>query len=220
MPRIIAFALVALLAACSGSANSSASSSAENAAASPSASDNSGSTAYAGAAPATYRVNVVTSKGPFTLEVTRAQAPNGADRFYALVNAKYFDGARFYRVVPGFVVQFGAAADPKVTESWNHTIPDDPVSGSNTRGTIAFAATGEPNSRTTHVFINLGNNARLDGMGFAPFGKVVSGMDVVDAIYPGYGEQPDQTLIGQSGNAYLEKNFPKLDYIKTARIAP
>jgi peptidyl-prolyl cis-trans isomerase A (cyclophilin A) len=169
-------------------------------------------------APETYRVLFDTSQGPVTIEVDRALAPVGAQRFYELVNAKYFDGARFYRVVPGFVVQWGAAADPAVTEKWSTTIADDPVKGSNTRGTVTFAATGQPNSRTTHLFINLGDNARLDGMGFAPFGRVVDGMQAVDHIYPGYGEQPDQALIAAQGNAYLERAFPRLDYIKSARI--
>ncbi|MBV8491309.1 MAG: peptidylprolyl isomerase [Candidatus Eremiobacteraeota bacterium] len=211
------FALAALLAACSSAANSSSTStSAEASSAASPAADNG---TPAGAAPATYRVNVVTSRGPFVIDVTRSLSPNGADRFYALVNAKYFDGARFYRVVPGFVVQFGAAADPKVTKSWDVTFPDDPVEGSNTRGTVTFAATSVPNSRTTHVFVNLADNKNLDTMGFSPFGKVSTGMNVVDGIYSGYGEQPDQTLISAQGNAYLVKNFPKLDYIVTARVA-
>lgn len=166
----------------------------------------------------TYRVLLDTSKGPVVIVVDRRLAPNGAQRFYELVKAKYFDGARFYRVVPGFVVQWGAAADPAVSKKWDVTIPDDPVKASNTRGTITFAASGQPNSRTTHLFINLGNNARLDLMGFAPIGRVTSGMPVVDRIYSGYGEQPDQTLIAAQGNAYLEKEFPKLDYVKTARV--
>jgi len=152
------------------------------------------------------------------IEAHRDWAPHGADRFHELVKAKYFDGSRFYRVVPGFVVQWGAAASPAVTKKWDVTIPDDPVKTSNARGTVSFAATGQPNSRTTHLFINLGENARLDGMGFAPIGRVTSGMTAVDNIYPGYGESPDQSLIGAQGNAYLEKNFPQLDYIKTARI--
>jgi peptidyl-prolyl cis-trans isomerase A (cyclophilin A) len=166
----------------------------------------------------TYRVLFDTSKGPVDIEVDRRLAPNGAQRFHELVKAKYFDGARFYRVVPGFVVQWGAAADPAVTKKWDVTIPDDPAKESNTRGTVVFAATGQPNSRTTHLFINLGNNARLDAMGFAPIGRVVSGMQAVGRIYPGYAEQPDQALIGAQGNAYLEKQFPQLDYIKTARV--
>lgn len=166
----------------------------------------------------TYRVLLDTSKGQVVVDVDRRLAPNGAQRFYELVKAKYFDGARFYRVVPGFVVQWGAAADPAVTKKWDVTIPDDPVKASNTPGTVVFAATGQPNSRTTHLFINLGDNARLDAMGFAPIGRVSSGMQVVGRIYPGYAEQPDQALIAAQGNKYLEKQFPRLDYIKTARI--
>lgn len=171
-----------------------------------------------GSTPDVYRVLLDTSKGPVALEVDRNLAPNGAQRFYDLVKAKYFDGARFYRVVPGFVVQWGAAADPALTKKWGVTIPDDPVRASNTRGTVAFAATGQPNSRTTHLFINLGDNANLDGMGFAPIGRVVDGMQAVSHIYAGYGEQPDQALIAAQGNAYLEKAFPRLDYIRTARV--
>jgi peptidyl-prolyl cis-trans isomerase A (cyclophilin A) len=170
-------------------------------------------------APASYRVNLETSKGPVVIEVDRELAPNGADRFYNLVKAKYFDGSRFYRVVPGFMVQWGAAADPKVSQAWDFPIEDDPVKTTNERGTVSFAASSSPNSRTTHMFINFGDNARLDGMGFAPIGKVVSGMENVDQIYAGDGERPDQGEIKEQGNAYLEKEFPNLDYIKTARIA-
>jgi len=170
-------------------------------------------------APATFRVNFDTSRGPFVVEIIREQAPHGADRFYNLVKAKYFDGSRFYRVVPGFMAQWGAAADPAVSRKWDIPIPDDPVQGTNERGTISFAASSAPNSRTTHMFINFGDNARLDAMGFAPLGKVVSGMETVDQIYSGDGENPDQTQIKEEGNAYLEKQFPNLDYIKTARLA-
>ena len=138
-------------------------------------------------APATYRVNFDTSRGPFVIEVTRDLAPHGADHFYTLVKAKYFDGARFYRVVPGFMVKWGSAADPKVSEAWDKNIPDDPVKGTNARGTISFAATGQPDSRSTHMFINFADNGRLDAMGFAPIGKVVSGMENVDQIYSGDG---------------------------------
>lgn len=165
-----------------------------------------------------YRVVLDTTKGPVVVEIDPSLAPEGAKRFTDLVKANYFTGARFYRVVPGFVVQWGAAGDPAVTKKWSATIPDDTVKGTNTRGTITFAATGQPNSRSTHLFINLGNNVRLDGMGFAPIGHVVSGMEHVDAIYSGYGEQPDQGQIGAHGNAYLEKQFPKLDYIKSAHV--
>jgi peptidyl-prolyl cis-trans isomerase A (cyclophilin A) len=166
----------------------------------------------------TYRVLLDTTEGPVTIVVDRGLAPNGSQRFYELVKAKYFDGARFYRVVPGFVVQWGAAASPAVTKKWDVTIPDDPVKTSNVRGTVAFAASSQPNSRTTHLFINLGDNAKLDAMGFAPIGRVTSGMDAVDRIYPAYGEEPDQAQIAAQGNAYLEKQFPRLDYIKTARV--
>jgi peptidyl-prolyl cis-trans isomerase A (cyclophilin A) len=170
-------------------------------------------------APATFRVNFETSRGPFVVEVTRELAPHGADRFYSLVKAKYFDGARFYRVVPGFMVQWGGAADPAMTQKWEAPIQDDPVKTTNARGAVTFAASSQPNSRTTHMFINFGDNARLDAMGFAPIGKVVSGMDNVDQIYAGDGENPDQGQIHDMGNAYLTKAFPNLDYIKTARIA-
>lgn len=170
-------------------------------------------------APATFRVNFDTSRGGFVVEVQRDQAPNGADRFYSLVKSKFFDGTRFYRVVPGFMVQWGAAADPEVAKSWDVTIQDDPVKETNAKGTISFAATSAPNSRSTHMFINYGDNARLDGMGFAPVGKVVSGMEIVEQIYSGDGERPDQIRMKTEGNKYLEKEFPNLDYIKTARIA-
>jgi peptidyl-prolyl cis-trans isomerase A (cyclophilin A) len=169
-------------------------------------------------APETFRVDLDTSRGPVVIEVTRADAPNGADRFYSLVKAKYFDGARFFRVVPGFMAQFGIAADPVLTKTWNAPIQDDPVKTSNVRGAVTFAATGQPNSRTTQLFINFGDNGRLDSQRFAPFGKVVSGMENVDQIYAGDGERPDQSQIEAEGNAYLEKAFPRLDYIKTARI--
>jgi peptidyl-prolyl cis-trans isomerase A (cyclophilin A) len=174
--------------------------------------------AFASGAPPSYRVKFDTSRGTFIVAVVRAQAPHGADRLYDLVKHNFFDGARFYRVVPGFVVQWGLAASPAVSSKWKNTIPDDPVTASNARGTVTFAATSEPNSRSTQLFINYGNNARLDGLGFAPLGKVVRGMDVVDGLYSGYGERPDQGRIGESGNTYLMKDFPKLDYIKTARI--
>jgi len=170
-------------------------------------------------APAVFRVNLDTSKGPVVIEVTRADAPIGADRFYNLVKAKYFDGARFFRVIPGFMAQFGIAADPAVTKAWDVPIQDDPVKTSNVRGAVTFAATGSPDSRTTQMFINFGDNARLDSARFAPIGKVVSGMENVDQIYSEDREKPDQSRIEAEGNAYLEKEFPHLDYIKTARIA-
>jgi peptidyl-prolyl cis-trans isomerase A (cyclophilin A) len=175
------------------------------------------------AAPATFRVNMETSRGLVVIEVTRADAPIGADRFYDLVKAKYFDGARFFRVVKTpvpFVVQFGLAADPALSKKWDIPIQDDPVKQPNARGTLVFAATNRPNSRTQQLFINLGDNPRLDQIGFAPFGKVLSGMEFVDQITDEYGEQPNHQAITEQGNAYLQKEFPKLDFIKTATIAP
>ena len=174
--------------------------------------------ATAAGTPPQYRIEFATSRGDFIVGIVRAQAPHGADRLYDLVQHHFFDGARFYRVVPGFVVQWGYAADPAVTNKWKGAIPDDPVGASNTRGTVTFAATSEPNSRTTQLFVNYADNARLDSLGFAPVGKVVSGMEIVDRIYSGYGEGPDQGRIAVDGNGYLNKEFPKLDYIKTARI--
>jgi peptidyl-prolyl cis-trans isomerase A (cyclophilin A) len=171
-------------------------------------------------APATFRVNFDTSRGPVVIEVTRADAPVGADRFYNLVKAHYLDGARFFRVIPGFMAQFGLAGDPAVSKTWDVPIQDDPVKASNVRGALTFAATGAPNSRSTQLFINFGDNSRLDSQRFAPFGKVVSGMENVDQIYSGYGESPDQGRIEAEGNAYLDKEFPRLDYIKTARLEP
>ena len=177
-------------------------------------------------APEVYRVNLDTTKGAVIIEVTRNWAPLGADRFYELVKSGFFDGARFFRVVRNFVVQFGISGDPKVTERWNNTeFPDDPVKESNVKGTITFATRG-PATRTTQVFINLRDNAMLDTQGFAPFGKVVSGMDAVEDFYKAYGdmppsgEGPDPQRIQREGNQYLESHFPRLDYIKKATIAP
>lgn len=169
-------------------------------------------------APASFKVDFATSAGNFVIEVTRDLAPNGADRFYNLVNNGFFDGQRFFRVVPGFVVQFGIHGDPAISAAWRDAkIPDDPVAGTNARGTITFATAG-PNTRTTQLFINYRDNGRLDGMGFSPFGKIIEGMDVVDKINSEYGEQPSQGKIQAEGNAYLEDKFPKLDYIEHARI--
>jgi peptidyl-prolyl cis-trans isomerase A (cyclophilin A) len=177
-------------------------------------------------APATYKAKFDTSKGAFEIEVHRDWAPAGADRFYNLVKNGFFDNARFFRVVSGFMVQFGIHGDPNVSAQWRQArIPDDPVKQSNGRGMVTFATAG-PNTRTTQVFINFADNARLDGMGFAPFGQVVSGMNVVDSLYSGYGEGapsgrgPDQGRMQQEGNAYLMKDFGKLDYIRKASIEP
>jgi peptidyl-prolyl cis-trans isomerase A (cyclophilin A) len=175
-------------------------------------------------APATYRVKFDTSKGAFIVEVHREWAPTGADRFYNLVKSGFYDDARFFRVVSGFMVQFGINADPKLSAVWREArIQDDPVKQSNKRGFITFATSG-PNSRTTQVFINFGDNGRLDNQGFAPFGEIVSGMNVVDALFAGYGEGapggrgPEQGRIQSEGNAYLTKDFAKLDYIRKATI--
>jgi peptidyl-prolyl cis-trans isomerase A (cyclophilin A) len=177
-------------------------------------------------APATYKVNFDTSKGSFVVEVHRDWAPHGADRFYNLVENGFFDNARFFRVIKGFMVQFGIHADPHVSGQWRGArIPDDPVKQSNTRGMMTFATAG-PNTRTTQVFINFGDNRMLDGQGFAPFGQVVSGMNVVDQLYSDYGEGapsgqgPEQGRVQAEGNAYLTQSFPKLDYIKKATIQP
>ena len=174
--------------------------------------------ASATTAPDSFQVQFQTSRGPFTVAVTRALSPQGADRFYHLVAIGYFTDVRFFRVVPGFVAQFGMSGDPKVNAKWSaDTIPDEPVKESNARGTIVFAKAG-PNSRSNQFFINLVDNARLDAMGFPPFGQVVSGMSVVDSLYSAYGEQPAQQMISAQGNQYLERAFPKLDYIKSATI--
>jgi peptidyl-prolyl cis-trans isomerase A (cyclophilin A) len=175
-------------------------------------------------APALYKVRFDTSKGPFVIEVHRDWAPNGADRFYNLVKNGFYDDARFFRVISGFMVQFGINGDPAVSAPWrNATIKDDPVRQSNKRGFITFATAG-PDSRTSQVFINFADNSRLDGQGFAPFGQVTSGMNIVDALYSGYGEGapsgrgPDQGRIQREGNAYLKKDFSNLDYVKKATI--
>ena len=175
-------------------------------------------------APATYKARFDTSAGVFVVEVTRDLAPLGADRFYNLVKNGFYDGTRFFRVIPGFMVQFGIHGDPAVSTVWrNARINDDPVKGTNSPMTITFA-TGGPNTRTTQVFINFGNNAGLDKQGFAPFGRVIEGQDVVKKIYAEYGEGaprgkgPDQGRLQMEGNAYLAKDYPKMDYIKSATI--
>lgn len=171
-------------------------------------------------APAEFKVRFDTSRGPFVVEVHRAWAPHGVDRFYELVKSGYYDEARFFRVVPNFVVQWGINKDPKVSRQWSQNyIPDDPVKESNRRGYITYAKRG-PDTRTTQLFLNLVDNVSLDATGFAPFGKVIEGMDVVENLYSGYGQTPQQNLIQLQGNAYLDSQFPKLDYIKTTRVAP
>lgn len=169
-------------------------------------------------APDVYEVQFTTTKGDIVIQVTRAWAPIGADRFYNLVKHGFYNNAAFFRIVPGFIVQFGLSGDPAVNRAWkNANIKDDPVTQSNKPGTLTFATAG-PNTRTTQLFINLGSNAPLDGQGFAPFGQVTGGMEVVQKLYSGYGERPDQGAITSEGKAYLDKNFPNIDRIQTATI--
>jgi len=176
-------------------------------------------------APATYKARFDTSKGVFVIDVRREWAPVGADRFYNLVKNGFYDENRFFRVISGFMVQFGINGNPQVSTPWrNAQIKDDPVKQSNKRGFITFATSG-PNSRTTQVFINFGDNSRLDGMGFASFGQVSSGMNVVDQLYSDYGEGapsgrgPNQGRMQGEGNAYLTKDFPNLDFVRKATIS-
>lgn len=176
-------------------------------------------------APAVFRVRFETTKGPFVVEVTRDWAPKGADRFHQLVHDGFYDGARFYRVRPGFVVQWGIHRDPKITARWKEQkITDDPVKQSNDRGYLTFATDG-PDTRTTEVYINLANNQRLDARGFSPVGKVVEGMEVVDVFFSGYGEVQalkgpgiDAAKYELEGETYIRQNYPKLDQIRNARI--
>jgi peptidyl-prolyl cis-trans isomerase A (cyclophilin A) len=176
---------------------------------------------------ADFKVRFSTTAGDFVVRVLPEWAPLGAARFRTLVESGFYDGARFFRVLPGFVAQFGISGDPAVTRKWDKSeIKDDPVKQSNTRGRVTFATAG-PDTRTTQVFINTSDkNARLDSKGFSPFGEVIEGLEVVEKLYSGYGEGapegkgPDQDRIEKEGNAYLERDFPKLDGIRTARILP
>jgi peptidyl-prolyl cis-trans isomerase A (cyclophilin A) len=164
-----------------------------------------------------YKVRFETSQGPFVVEVHRDWAPLGAARFEELVKDKFYDGARFFRVVPNFIIQFGIAADPRMTKKWDKPMKDDTPLRTNSYKSVAFATAG-PETRTTQVFINLRSNQVLDKQGFVPFATVIEGMEVVEKLYSGYGEQPDQQRIERQGNTYLNNNFPKLDYIRTATI--
>jgi cyclophilin family peptidyl-prolyl cis-trans isomerase len=165
-----------------------------------------------------FQVKFETTKGDFVVKVRPDWAPHGAKRFRQLVESGFYDGCKFFRVVPGFMVQFGISGDPTVSAEWrDRTMPDDPVAQSNIRGTVTFATSG-PSSRTTQVFVNFGDNSRLDSQGFAPFGTVVKGMDVVDSINAEYLERPSQPDIQAHGNVYLEENFPNLDGIQRATI--
>ena len=167
------------------------------------------------------KIQVDCSCGSFVVEIEESWAPLGAARFMELVEAKFFDNIRFFRVVTQprpFIIQFGINGDPKVAAQWrDNCIQDDPVNTSNATGTLVFATSG-PNSRTSQLFINLGDNSFLDGQGFSPIGKVVEGMEIVTAINDEYGETPDQGRIQYEGNAFLEANFPNLDYIKSISV--
>jgi peptidyl-prolyl cis-trans isomerase A (cyclophilin A) len=176
-------------------------------------------------APDVFQARFTTSNGAFVIEVHRDWAPNGADRFYNLVKMGFFDDSRFFRAISGFMVQFGIPGDPQVAAKWRDSnIQDDPAKQSNLRGTISFAQAGSPNSRTTQVFISYRDNSQLDASNFAPFGKVIDGMDTVSTLYKGYGEGapggtgPSQDRIQGEGNAYLDAEFPKLDRIVSAQI--
>ena len=172
-------------------------------------------------APALFRARFETSKGPFVIEVHRDWAPIGADRFYNLVKNGFYDGTRFFRVRPGFMAQFGLNGDPDIQRSWQMAfLRDDPVTQKNLRGFVTFTTEGRPQSRFTQIFINYADNSRLDADGFAPFGQVVSGMDVVDKLFSPGETQPDQRRILREGNDYLQKEFPKLDFVKKATIVP
>jgi peptidyl-prolyl cis-trans isomerase A (cyclophilin A) len=175
-------------------------------------------------APASFKVKFQTSAGDFVVESQREWAPIGVDRFYNLVKNGYYDGVCFFRVISGFMVQFGIHGDAKVAAAWrSEQMKDDPVKQSNKRGYISYAMAG-PNTRTTQLFINYGDNSRLDQMGFAPIARVVEGMDVVDRLYSKYGEGapqgsgPNQGRLQMEGNAYLTKDFPQLDCIKKATL--
>ena len=171
-------------------------------------------------APAVFRARFTTTKGTFVVTVHRAWAPRGADRFYNLVRAGFYDGQRLFRVVPGFVVQWGISGTPKISKAWhNATIHDDPVRHTNAKGTIVFADAG-PNTRTTQLFVNLAANTNLDSSGFAPFGVVTTGFSTLRHLYSGYGEKPtgEQAQMEQQGEPFFRKHFPKLDRILRARV--
>jgi peptidyl-prolyl cis-trans isomerase A (cyclophilin A) len=178
-------------------------------------------------APDFFFASFTTTKGDFVVEVHRTWAPHAADRFYNLVKLGFYDDTRFFRAVPDFMVQFGISGEPRVTAKWRlASFADDPVLESNLRGFVSFARTGQPNSSATQIFISYENHPRLDASGFAPFGKIVRGMEAVDDLYKGYGESapdgtgPDQHRIESDGNAYLDRDFPKLDRILSTRIVP
>lgn len=171
-------------------------------------------------APDSFRVTFATTRGSFVVQVNRSWAPKGADRFYDLVQHHFFDDSRFFRVIPGFVAQFGLAGNPHANDAWDEKpITDDPVTHSNLRGTLTFATEG-PDTRTHQLFLNLVDNARLDKLGFAPIGHVIKGLSVVDSIYSGYGDTPEQDFIQKLGNPYVDRTYPKLDHIESVRLTP
>jgi peptidyl-prolyl cis-trans isomerase A (cyclophilin A) len=228
MPKQSTFTIlalaIALLAGCSGEPRSESTPEKPASPTSASALENPSADVLAERAPDTVRVRFETSKGPFTVEAYRSWAPHGVDRFYQLVKLGYYDDVRFFRVINGFMAQFGLHGTPRVWAAWqNRVIPDDPVLQSNKRGTITFATRG-PNTRTSQLFINYRDNSNLDGMGFAPFGVVTEGMSVIDSLYSDYGEGapdgagPSQDRAGSEGNDYLKRDFPKLDYIVKATL--
>ncbi len=172
-------------------------------------------------APEVYKVKFTTTKGDVIIQVNRVWAPIGADRFYNLVRSGFFKDAAFFRTIPNFMTQFGIPARPDVAAAWSHAdLIDDRVTQSNKRGMVTFAKTSNPNSRSTQIFINYGDNLFLDPQGFAPFGQVIQGMDVVDKFFSGYGDTPDQGRITMQGKAYLDKSFPNLDHIVSAVVMP
>ncbi len=171
-----------------------------------------------GPPPDSFRVAFETTRGRFVVDVFRPWAPIGVDRFYDLVRIRFFDDDAFFRVVPGFVAQFGVASDPRLNVVWDaRPIADDAARTRNARGTVAFAMDG-PNTRTHQLFVNLQDNVHLDAQGFAPIGRVVDGMPTVDSIYSGYKDKPSAHMIATLGNSYLERMFPKIDYIKRVRL--
>lgn len=172
----------------------------------------------AGPAPDSFRVALSTSKGDVVVAVYKSWSPHGAERFYQLVSSGFFDDQRFFRVIPQYIAQFGASADPKLNDRWDDAkIPDDPRTQSNSRGTLSFAAEA-PNTRSHQLFFNLKDNPKLDPQNFIPIGRVVDGMSVLDALYDDYGDTPKYRLVATLGNEYLHRMFPRMDYIRTARV--
>ena len=177
--------------------------------------------AHTETAPELFRARFETSKGPFVIEVHRAWAPIGVDRFYNLVKNGFYDGTRFFRVRPGFMAQFGINGNPQIQSAWQRAfLRDDPVTQKNVRGFVSFTTEGRPQSRFTQIFINYADNSHLDADGFAPFGQVVDGMETVEKLFSPSDPQPDQRRVLREGNEYLQAEFPKLDFVKKATIVP